>query len=153
MTAASTRLKRRDANTILELDDDERRKERLKKLVLEAGNFIGKRAPIEPVGGSSRAGYGLHYLHLLPGEVACLQPKKHAAGSVNDLLVAAMHLSIERWNASHDGEIGNVRVMIPVNLRPKQWWHEVFCNYSLAFVTSSNTRERKDAAKIDAGYC
>jgi NRPS condensation-like uncharacterized protein len=138
----------RDANAILGLDDAEQRKERLKKLLKEMGGFIGKLAPIEPVEGSGRAGYGLHYLHIPAAELAQLQPKKHAPGSVNDLLVAAMHLSIERWNISHDGEIGNARVMIPVNLRPREWWHEVFCNYSLAFLTTSSTRQRQSPQKL-----
>lgn len=138
----------RDANTILELDDEAQRKERKGNILSEAGQFIGKLAPIEPAGGSNGAGYGLHYLYLDPEEVAQLNPKRHVAGSVNDLLVAAMHLSIERWNASHDGQIGNCRVMIPVNLRPRQWWHEVFCNYSLAFPTNSKARQRKTAQKL-----
>lgn len=141
-------LAAREVGTILQLDDDEQRKERLKNLLPQLGQFIGKLAPIEPAGGSDRAGYGLHYLYLDPGEVAQLKPKRHVAGSVNDLLVAAMHLSIERWNAGHDGEIGNCRVMIPVNLRPREWWHEVFCNYSLAFQTSSNPRQRKTPEKL-----
>jgi NRPS condensation-like uncharacterized protein len=141
-------LAARDASTILQLDDDEQRKERLNNLLSEAGQFIGKLAPIEPAGGSNRAGYGLHYLYLDPEETARLKPKRHVAGSVNDLLVAAMHLSIERWNADHDGQIGNCRVMIPVNLRPREWWHEVFCNYSLAFPTNSNARQRKTPQKL-----
>ena len=141
-------LAARDVATVLQLDDDEQRKERLKNLLPQLGQYIGKLAPIEPAGGSDRAGYGLHYLCLDPEEVARLNPKRHVAGSVNDLLVAAIHLSIERWNAGHDGEIGNCRVMIPVNLRPREWWHEVFCNYSLAFQTSSRPSERETPEKL-----
>lgn len=138
----------RDANTILGLDDEELRKERRKNLMEELGQFIGKLAPIEPAGASDRAGYGLYYLHLGPEERARLQPKRHVDGSLNDLLVAAMHLSIERWNAGHDGKIGNYRVMIPVNLRPAAWWNEVFCNYALGFPTSTNARQRKTPQKL-----
>ncbi|MGI9325312.1 MAG: condensation domain-containing protein [Pseudomonadales bacterium] len=141
-------LAARDISSIFQLDDREQRKDRRSNLLAELSKFIGNLAPIEPYNDSDKAGYGLHYLCLDQQETAKLKPKKYVCGSVNDLLVAAMHLSIERWNAEHDGEIGTYRVMIPVNLRPREWWYEVFSNYSLAFHTRTKPEQRRRPEKL-----
>lgn len=40
--------------------------------------------------------------------------------TVNDLLVAALFLAVQRWNVAHDRRSGLIRVTVPVNDRPPQ---------------------------------
>lgn len=141
-------LTARDIPTTLQLKDNWQRGKRLTNLVRETSQFTSKLTSIVPEGNTDKAGYGLFYMHLEPEEVSLLNAKRHVPGSVNDLLVAAMHMSLDTWILEHGGDSGNHRIMIPVNLRPREWWHEVFCNYSSSFHISSNPGQRESPESL-----
>jgi NRPS condensation-like uncharacterized protein len=72
-------------------------------------------------GQPDRAGYGFVLI-----EEAVVRPEKGDFGprpTVNDLLVAALTLAIDRWNTAHGQASGQISVTIPINGRtPSQRW-------------------------------
>lgn len=133
----------RNIPATLKLEGNGQRRKRLTNLVRETSQFTRKVTPIAPQGASGKAGYGLFYLNLDPHEVGQLNAKRHVPASINDLLVAALHMSLDTWNRDRGVAAGNHRIMIPVNLRPREWWYEVFCNYSSSFHISTRPDQRK----------
>jgi NRPS condensation-like uncharacterized protein len=72
-------------------------------------------------GQPDRPGYGFVLI-----EEAVVRPEKDDFGprpTVNDLLVAALTLAIDRWNTAHGQASGQISVTIPINGRtPSQRW-------------------------------
>ncbi|MCM3921839.1 condensation domain-containing protein [Frankia sp. AiPs1] len=71
---------------------------------------------ITPLDASRDAGYGYQSLSLpVPARRVLLPGGRRL--TVNDLLVAATHLAIDRWNRRHGEEAGTLRVRMPIGLR------------------------------------
>jgi NRPS condensation-like uncharacterized protein len=72
-------------------------------------------------GAPGRPGYG-----FVLRSAAVARPARHGRGphpTVNDLLVAALILAIDRWNAALGQRGGQIRITVPVNDRdPAQRW-------------------------------
>ncbi len=75
-------------------------------------------------------GYGVHQFRLSAADSKRFMSRREKPATVNDQLLAAMTLAIRRWNDSCSTTPGRVALMMPVNLRPQEWWHEVFSNFS-----------------------
>jgi len=61
-----------------------------------------------------------------------LNPRRFGPSATqNDLMFAALHLAIESWNAEHGARTGRVSVLVPVNLRPKEWREDIVTNFVL----------------------
>ncbi|HVF14163.1 MAG TPA: condensation domain-containing protein [Acidimicrobiales bacterium] len=99
-------------------------------------------ARLAPDGGSGEAGYGFHHVSLSPDETRALVALDHP-GTVNDLLVAALHRAIGAWNEGHGVRRGRVGVLVPANLRPPEWRQDVVGNFSLPGRVSSTRRDRR----------
>jgi NRPS condensation-like uncharacterized protein len=99
-------------------------------------------ARVAPDGGSGEAGYGFHHV-ALPAPVTRSVVELEHAGTVNDLLLAALHLAIGRWNARHGERCGRIGVLVPANLRPAEWRHDVVGNFSLPARVSTSRRDRR----------
>ncbi|MBA2624075.1 MAG: hypothetical protein H0U89_00460 [Acidimicrobiia bacterium] len=84
-------------------------------------------------------GFGIVHLDL---DVAEATPP--AGATVNDVLVAALHLTVEQWNRSQGAACDRVSVMMPVNRRPEAWRSEVLVNLVLAVQVVSTPAERAD---------
>ena len=84
----------------------------------------------------------------LKDEVAALNPKRYIDATFNDLLVAAMHRTVEVWNENQGDESTLIRVLSPVNLRPREWWFEVFGNFAMSFATNSEGQQRSDPESL-----
>jgi len=54
--------------------------------------------------------------------------------TANDVLMAALGVAARRWNEQHDGSTGRAALMMPVNLRPKEWRFDVIANFA-SYVT------------------
>lgn len=67
---------------------------------------------LEPVTATPGPGYG-----VVAGEVALPVPTRGA--TVNDLLVAAAHLAVDRWNRRCGRATGVLRLRMPMNLRTR----------------------------------
>jgi NRPS condensation-like uncharacterized protein len=105
---------------------------------------------VSKCGAIQRSGYGCYHLTLDAEEVAELNPKEHVEATFNDLLVGALHRTVEDWNDSQEDGTELVRIMSPVNLRPKEWWFEVFGNFAVSFATNSRQRDRKSPERLMA---
>lgn len=90
------------------------------------------------------AGYGVELLALSKEETAQFMSRRVKPATVNDMLMAAMLLTIRRWNAdSGSGGGSRVSTMMPINIRPSEWWFEVVGNYS-SYVTINLFRHCPD---------
>lgn len=96
-------------------------------------------------GGSNRPGYGFHHIALAASTTETLVGLDHP-GTVNDVLLAALHLAIAGWNAEHGARTGRIAVMVPMNFRPRDWWDEVGGNFSLMVRFSTDGADRSDPA-------
>lgn len=101
---------------------------------------------VAPEGGEDLPGYGFHRAALTAEQTAVLTRGYPDGVTVNDLLLAALHLTVDGWNAQHGMTAGRIGVMMPVNLRPRAWWHEVVGNFSLMVPVVSGPGDRDNPA-------
>lgn len=108
--------------------------ERLRDLVVSPTRLA--RTNGEPV-----PGYGLHHVRLDAEQTRALVGLDHP-GSVNDVLLAALHLACAAWNARHGQPSRRISVLVPANLRPSEWRDELVGNFSLPARISTLPRQR-----------
>lgn len=126
------------------------RARRTRTLLRKAGDMIAAPARIAAEEGRARPGYGLHQVRLSTQRTAALLEFRHG-GTVNDVLLAALHLAIDGWNTEHGAACRRIGVMLPINLRPPEWRDEVVGNFSLMGTISTTAAERSGpAATLDA---
>ncbi len=107
-------------------------------------------ARVAPDGGRNKTGYGFHHVSLSRAQTEALTGLEHA-GTVNDVLLAALHLAIERWNGEHRRYCGRISVLVPANLRPSGWRNDVAGNFSLpARVLTSRRSRRSPHSALEA---
>jgi NRPS condensation-like uncharacterized protein len=95
-------------------------------------------------GGVDRPGYAMVFRRV-PVEPLVKAPVRALAGAtVNDLLLAALHLAIERWNAEHGQRSGLIAVQMPMNARPSDRSKEVVANLVFAERITTIESERAD---------
>lgn len=97
-----------------------------------------------PSGSDDRSGYRFHHRVLDTAQTAALATKTDAGTTVNDLLLAGLHLALERWNSEHGGRPGRLSVLMPVNLRPTSCWYEVFGNFTFMVPVVTLPEDRGD---------
>ncbi len=93
-----------------------------------------------------RPGYGFVQKSVpVPG------PSRQGSGphpTVNDLLIAAMILTVDRWNAAHGRRSGTIRITVPVNGRDPQRRWEGPGNQSRLIRVTAGPGQRADAAGL-----
>lgn len=112
-------------------------------LAEKARDLITPPARVAPDGGTDRTGYGFHHVALSESLTAALVGLDHE-GTVNDVLLAALHLAIARWNDQHGRPCRRIGVLVPANLRPAQWRQDVVGNFSLPARISTTVAGRRD---------
>jgi NRPS condensation-like uncharacterized protein len=120
----------RDLRGLFRAPDMPSRARRLSLVAGKTRDLVNVPARVAPDGAVDRAGYGIHLAR--PSEV--LTRALVGAGDdkrINDILMAALHLSIALWNIEHGIHCGRISVLTPVNLRPDAWRDEVVGNFSL----------------------
>ena len=109
----------------------------------------GRRAVhLVPTGGDDRAGYGLYHLVLDPAHTAALRTHAAAGTTVNDLLLAGLHMALNSWHVEHGGAAGRLSVLMPVNLRPQPSWYEGFGNGTFMVPVATRPEDRSDPTAI-----
>lgn len=104
---------------------------------------------IAVAGGSDSDGFGFVFRALDIGETPALV--RRAAGiTINDVLVAALHLTVERWNAQHGVSTDRVGVQMPINIRPADRLWDVVSNLTSMVSISTTPDERTDLASASA---
>src|SRR5262249_11854967 len=116
--------------------------ERTRRVLRFLGSARQTRARIVPEGGNGRPGFGFEVRRIAADDFAALKAARARGATVNDLLLAALHLSIDHWNTSHGARCGRVAIMMPVNLRPRERWYEVVGNLS-SFVTVTTVPDER----------
>ena len=118
---------------------------RLRRAVVLAerlGDLVRPPARIAPEGGTARAGYGFQTRVLSAAQTQALVAAQHP-GTVNDLLLTALHLTIAAWNDEHGAACGRIAVLVPANLRPRRWRDDVAGNFALPARVSTTPRTRR----------
>jgi NRPS condensation-like uncharacterized protein len=128
----------------VEISGPSSRWDQLRALVCELRQAAPRSAHLIPSGGEDRPGYELRHLVLDTAQTAALATKAEAGTTVNDLLLAGLHLALDSWNCEHGGAPGRLSVPMPVNLRPKASWYEVFGNFTLMMPVVTRPEDRSD---------
>ncbi|MDQ4011556.1 MAG: hypothetical protein M3228_12885 [Actinomycetota bacterium] len=115
----------------------------LRALVGELRQAAPRSGHLVPSGGEDRPGYRLHHLVLDTTQTAALA-SADAGITVNDLLLAGLHLALDSWNCEHGGTADRFSVLMPVNLRPKSSWYEVFGNFTFMVPVVTRPEDRGD---------
>lgn len=105
-------------------------------------DVVMRPARVVPEGPSGKAGYGFHHVSLPAPFTEALVHLDHP-GTVNDVLLAALHLAIAEWNAQRGEDCGRIGVLVPANLRPPEWRYDVAGNFSLPARVLTNRRHRR----------
>ncbi len=93
-----------------------------------------------------RPGYGFVLRSIAVPRTA--RPGGGPHPTVNDLLVAALILTVDRWNAAHGRRGGQIRITVPVNDRdPRRRW-EGPGNQSRLIRVTTRPGQRTDAASL-----
>lgn len=133
----------RDLGRLLGADDPEARARRLEALRDKLRDVRRPPARIAADGGVEEAGYRILHLSLSAAGTASLK-EVDLPGTVNDRLMAALHLAVDGWNGEHGVPCRRVSVLMPVNLRPKDWRTEVVTNMVLEPRIATDEHDRRD---------
>lgn len=131
----------RDIDRLLAAGNRRARAERARALIHKASDIVRPPTPPSTDGGRDLPGYGFCHLTADEALTAALTAPGHDA-TVNDLLVAALHLTIAEWNGEHGARSRRIGVLIPVNLRPKEWRHDVVTNLVLDARSATSPSDR-----------
>jgi len=137
----------RDVKAVLASPHGAARARRFRMLAGKVSDLARAPARLAPDGGEDRPGYGLHHRRLSVAETARLGDHDGEA-TVNDQLMAALHLAVEDWNAAHDRPTGRVGVLMPVNLRPERWRRDVVTNVVLQTRVVTSRRHRRSPEEV-----
>ncbi|MDQ3681095.1 MAG: hypothetical protein M3378_11270 [Actinomycetota bacterium] len=130
--------------------DNRTRARRRLVLVEKLRDLVVPPARLAPEGGNREPGYGFHQVSLSGPETRTLMELEHD-GTVNDVLLGALHLAIAGWNAEHGEPCGRIGVLVPANLRPERWRQDVVGNFSLPErVSTSRSNRRSPRAALRA---
>ncbi len=66
-----------------------------------------------------------------------------AEATVNDIMLAALHHCIHAWNREHGEPAGRISVMMPLNLRPREWFYDVVGMFTAIGSVSTRRRDRR----------
>lgn len=98
-------------------------------------------------------GYGFELLAFSPKETKQFMARRVKPATVNDMLLAGLALTIKQWNAQHGARNGRTSIMMPVNLRPEDWWFEVVTNFSSYVSVSLPASAQTDFAATTRVVC
>lgn len=117
-------------------------------------DLVAPPARVAPDGGADQAGYGFVHFRLSESQTEALMQSlagpaaRSAAGpTVNDVLLAALHLAIADWNTQHRVSCRRIGVLVPANLRPREWREEMVGNFSLPARIETTRRNRTTAQR------
>ncbi len=143
------------------LTESHSHKERLERLKLFAEYLVKSAAPPIRIKGrgvqvrepDEMPGYGVHLMPFSAGETAQFMQRRSKPATVNDMVLAGLILTIRAWNQQNGGKTGKVSVMMPVNLRPQEWWFEVVSNFSSYVNVILPDQQQEDFAEATRVIC
>lgn len=108
----------------------------------ELRQWAARSSRLASEGGLDAPGYGFHQVALTTEQTRALVFGGPREATVNDVLMAALHLAIESWNRDHGVPRARVAVLMPVNLRAPEWGHDVFGNFSFPVPVATSSADR-----------
>lgn len=128
-------LEVRDVTEIIGAQSLGDRVTRMRALAEHVARFVTPPMRIAPRGGEEDApGYGFETLRFAPEEMETVMSHRVNDATANDVLVAALGVAARRWNERHGESTSRAALMMPVNLRPKEWRFDVIANFA-SYVT------------------
>jgi NRPS condensation-like uncharacterized protein len=73
-------------------------------------------------------GHAFHLLRFDRDEAARIAARRVKPATINDLLLAALAVTIRRFNDQRGGAPGRISLLMPVNVRPAEWSNELVSN-------------------------
>lgn len=105
---------------------------------------------IAAVGGANRDGSGFVFRGLDIGEATPGLVQRPPDTTVNDVLVAALHRTVESWNTHPDAPSERIGVMMPINIRPDGRLWDVVSNLTSMVSISTEPADRADPESATA---
>lgn len=106
---------------------------------------------IAVLGGTDRDGFGFVFRDLGLGATTTPGLMQREPGTtINDVLLAALHLTVDAWNSEYDLPTDRIGVMMPVNIRPPERFWNVVSNITSMVTVSSFPDDRADLASATA---
>ncbi len=106
---------------------------------------------IAVLGGTDGDGFGFVYRGLDIDETTTPRLVQRPPGTtVNDVLVAALHLTVESWNAKHGALADRIGIQMPVNIRPADRLWDVVSDLTSMVSVSTEPADRADLATATA---
>ncbi|MGH3796392.1 MAG: condensation domain-containing protein [Pseudonocardiaceae bacterium] len=106
---------------------------------------------IAVVGDGDGDGFGFVRRTLGIGETTTPGLVQRAPGTtVNDVLLAALHLTVQAWNTKHGMPTDRVGVQMPVNVRPADRFWEVVSNITSMVTVSTAPHDRTNLVTATA---
>jgi len=116
--------------------------ERWTNRISRAASTLAERSRLAPSGGSTSSGFGLIRRVLATADVT--RARRAHRASFDAYAMAGLHVTIERWNASHDAPCERVGVTQGINLRPDEWWDDVVINLAAFASVMTDPDDRRD---------
>ena len=118
---------------------------RVRALVEHVARFVTPPTRISPQGArGEEPGYGFETLRFGPDDIARIMEHREGGATANDVLIGALGVTTRRWNEQHGGSTGRAALMMPVNLRPKEWRFDVIANFASYVTVHLAEREQGD---------
>src|SRR5262249_14259869 len=108
---------------------------------------------LAPDGGRERPGYGVQTCSLELMPIIRSRIRLAVEASVNDVLLAALHLAIGRWNRSHGAGSDRLSVIVPINVRGAHQEPVLVGNFVAADTVSTWAGERAGTEPTLRGVC
>jgi NRPS condensation-like uncharacterized protein len=106
---------------------------------------------IAVVGGTDRDDFGFVFRTLDLGETTTPALVQRGPGTtVNDVLLAALHVTVQVWNSKHGASTGRIGVQMPVSVRPADRAWDVVSNLTSMVSVSTVPDDRVDLATATA---
>lgn len=103
-------------------------------------------ARVAPDSTDNRTGSGFAHRTIEAGQFAELNARRPEGTTVNDMLIGAVGIAIEKWNRQHNDDANKIMSFMPVNLRPPAWSTDVVSNMFSYVSVSTMRRNRTDLA-------
>jgi NRPS condensation-like uncharacterized protein len=120
------------------------RRRRIRALARHTATHAGPPTRLAHDGANGRPGYGFVLSALSAEETGIVFGRRSSGTTVNDALLAALAVTIHRWNDEHGHQTGRIALSMPVNLRPDAWRTEIvgnFASYATVSLSASDGRE------------
>ena len=106
---------------------------------------------IAVIGGTDGDGFGFVFRGLDIGETTTPGLVQRASGTtINDVLVAALHFTVQSWNIKHGAPADRIGVQMPINIRPADRLWDVVSNLTSRVSVSTEPDDREDLATATA---